>query len=278
MKQIKFLMVAVLTLVMGLSMTSCLNSDSSESTFDWGGVYRIQSSMGRTYFLDMAGNTYVPTSASLALMESNYGFDPSDSRFAMIYFKWVESTEQTDGGTDGSTTTPQTRDIELVSASNIIDGEMAIVQTEADLDIDAPETAPIITLEPTDAYGNASAQPALFDLDNLLLPIYFNLDGNTEDYEKHKLVLACNMGEVLQEATELVLYVRHDKGDDDSRTHYVGSWYAYDISYAVAQFEQKAGNTPTKLIVKAHEDEYQSGEMPDDYTEYEIEYKLPTEE
>lgn len=87
MKQLKFLMVAF-TLLMGVSFTSCLNDDAGESMYD--GIGYVRTVMG-SYFVDLYGNTYHPTMASVTEMEAQ-GFKMSGTDLAQIAFKYVEDT------------------------------------------------------------------------------------------------------------------------------------------------------------------------------------------
>lgn len=81
MKQLKFLMVAF-TLLMGVSFTSCLNDDAGESMYD--GIGYVRTVMG-SYFIDLYGNTYHPTMASVTEMEAQ-GFKMSGTDLAQIAF------------------------------------------------------------------------------------------------------------------------------------------------------------------------------------------------
>lgn len=96
MKQLKFLMVAF-TLLMGVSFTSCLNDDAGESMYD--GIGYVRTVMG-SYFVDLYGNTYHPTMASVTEMEAQ-GFKMSGTDLAQIAFKYVEDTPATKA--EGST-------------------------------------------------------------------------------------------------------------------------------------------------------------------------------
>ena len=109
MKQLKFLMVAF-TLLMGVSFTSCLNDDAGESMYD--GIGYVRTVMG-SYFIDLYGNTYHPTMASVTEMEAQ-GFKMSGTDLAQIAFKYVEDTPATKA--EGGTFTPQDYRIKLVSA------------------------------------------------------------------------------------------------------------------------------------------------------------------
>ena len=49
----------------------------------------------------------------------------------------------------------------------------------------------------------------------------------------------------------------------------------YDIKNALERFKEKAGNLPTKLVIKSHESGNNSNtEIPENYTEYTVEYKI----
>ena len=275
MRKIKSLMLVALTLMMGLSMTSCLNSDSSGSMWDGAGIFRVEGFYDSYSFADALGNKLVPTPASLAQVEAN-GFEISEADFAYFYFKWAED-EATVEDKLSNTTTPQTFDIEIVSIAGIEENEVVVNQTAEEMEANVPETAPVMTLSPS-VNGTSTAGPLLFDLNSIIIPIYFNIgEGSEEAFNKHRLVLACDMSEVTPGSTEFNLYLRHDKGDDDKITYSTSNWYAFNLAYAIGEFQAIAGNAPTKLIINAHEDEYQSGSMPNTYTKYEVEYKDPTQ-
>lgn len=109
MKQLKFLMVA-LTLLMGVSLTSCLDSGDSGSTYDEGLYLRTQNYMGSCFFVDLEGNRYYPTPASLAAM-TNSGFKAENADLVIVYFKWADELSSSSSSTD--------RTIELVQITPI---------------------------------------------------------------------------------------------------------------------------------------------------------------
>ena len=76
MKQLKFLMVAF-TLLMGVSFTSCLNDDAGESMYD--GIGYVRTVMG-SYFVDLYGNTYHPTMASVLSSTYKCNFLGADNK------------------------------------------------------------------------------------------------------------------------------------------------------------------------------------------------------
>lgn len=273
MKQIKSLMTAALMLVMGIMMTSCLNSDNSESLYDWAGFVLVQNTMAGTYFQDAGGNKLIPTYESLMAVEQA-GFKSSETNVAFIYVKMVEDTETS---TKAGETTPQTFDVKLVAAQSL-DGEDVVVAPNAEeMAGMAPETAPVGSLEFSDNTWGTTVKPMLFDLNTLLLPIQFYLTNDNEKFKLHKLYLACNMEEVSEGDTTLVFYLRHDRGEDDKAEVYYSQWYGFDIRAAVNMFAMKSGADPTKIVIKAHETQSMTTELPENYEEYEVEYTLETQ-
>ena len=72
-----------------------------------------------------------------------------------------------------------------------------------------------------------------------------------DKFKMHKFALACVLDEIEVGATDLVFYLRHDKGADDKTDVYYSNWYGYDIKNALERFKEKAGNLPTKLVIKS---------------------------
>lgn len=266
-------MLVALTLIMGLSMTSCL--DSTEGSSISYAYLRVKGAYGLNWFEDVLGNKLYPTTASLTQVEASSDFKMSETNLAYIAFEFVE--DETAGTQSLSETSePQDYNIELVAAASMDGPEVVISQTVEDMEVEVPETAPVNTLTLNSGYGAESVKPMLYDLETLILPIQFNLSNDNEKFKMHKLVLACSRSEMTEGATDLVFYLRHDKGEDDGISYFYNQWYGYDIRYAVDEFQMATGAEPKKIIVKAHEDINQTGDIPDNYTEYEVEYKEPT--
>lgn len=267
MKQLKFLMIAF-TFLMGISLTSCLESGDSESAYDWGGYVFVKGgSLGTVFFEDLAGNKLYPSIASITQIEAG-GFKVSDYGLAIIYIKLIdkEATPKAD--------VPKSYEVNLVSFQGCQYNRSVVAQNKEEMEIIAPETAPIVSLALNNGYGG-QAKPFLLTKEVVLLPIAWKLEKNDKSIiEKHKLVLVSSMVEVESGSTDLVLYLRHDKGTDDKTDVTYADFYGYNISNAVEQFKMKAGNAPTKVIIKAHETGQNGGnEIPKNYTEYPLEYK-----
>lgn len=259
MKQLKFLMVA-LTLLMGIAFTSCLNSDDGEYDDIYGMV--LVNYMGLLSFEDAAGNTYQPTLASVTQFEANSSLKISDSRMGIILGKSIEP----ETNEKSKTTNFTLKNFQPISFANAV-----VSMTAESLVVDAPETAPVITLK----LENGSVQPFLYNKDILVTPIAWRLQNDNDKFKMHKFALACVLDEIEVGATDLVFYLRHDKGADDKTDVYYSNWYGYDIKNALERFKEKAGNLPTKLVIKSHESGNNSNtEIPENYTEYTVEYKI----
>lgn len=258
MKQLKCLAVA-LTLLMGAMMSSCLSSDDSE-TYDVYTVVLVKGYMGMLYFEDAAGVTYYPTSEYLA--DETLSSTLTSARFGVIVGNKVESTEASSNRVDFTLKT---------FYEYPYDGAV-VVDTERDMEVLAPENSPIISATINDGYSQVI--PGQFNNDVIIVPLAWALESS-ETYSKHKLALACNVEEINEGDTELVLYVRHDNGGDEKNDKYFASYYGYSIESALEAFaELNNGAYPSKVVIKTHETQnLDITEMPEDYTEYTIDYK-----
>lgn len=266
MKQLKFLMVAF-TLLMGVSFTSCLNDDAGESMYD--GIGYVRTVMG-SYFVDLYGNTYHPTMASVTEMEAQ-GFKMSGTDLAQIAFKNVEDTPATKA--EGGTFTPQDYRIKLVSAIAVDSYSTKHVSSVENMEAEAmPETAPIVTLEPTVNYRQ-TYKPWMYGAEMLVLPISWKME-NKEDKEEmlkqHTMELVYIEDESNESSTELVFYLRHNKGTDTKTDVFAVRNKAYDVKKIMSDFKEKHGSYPTTIRIKAKID-MDGAKLPEKYTDYTIE-------
>lgn len=265
MKQLKFLMVAF-TLLMGISLTSCLNDEGGGNTYD--GVGFVRTVYG-SYFVDLNGNSYHPTAASVLAMETNQGFKMSSADLAYISFKYVEDVPATKAA---SGTTPQDYKIELISAASVDSYRTETASTVEDMEASVSENAPIVSLNPTDAYGQ-SYKPWLYGAEMLVLPISWKMENKTEMLSQHTFNLVYIDDEISEGDTELVFYLRHDKGTDTKTDVFAVRNKAYDIKSILANFKTEAGKYPTKIILKAKADT-DGTTLPESYTEYSMDTNL----
>ena len=259
MKQLKFLMVAF-TLLMGVSFTSCLNDDAGESMYD--GIGYVRTVMG-SYFVDLYGNTYHPTMASVTEMEAQ-GFKMSGTDLAQIAFKYVEDTPATKA--EGGTFTPQDYRIKLVSAIAVDSYSTRYASSVEDMEAAIPETAPIVTLEPTDNYGQ-TYKPWMYGAEMLVLPISWKMENKEEMLKQHTMELVYINDESNESSTELVFYLRHNKGTDTKTDVFAVRNKAYDVKQIMLDFKGKHGSYPTTIRIKAKTD-MDGAKLPEKYTDY----------
>ena len=136
MKQLKFLMVA-LTLLMGISFTSCLNSDNDYAP-TVGGFVKVGGGMFGTTFTMLDGATTIsPTAASLTQAESNMGFKYSNTNIAYVI------------GTYDETLNPDpinNKEYKSVSLTYAVSLDDKVLITERGASNDSVNKAPIIDL------------------------------------------------------------------------------------------------------------------------------------
>lgn len=247
------------TLLMGVSFTSCLDSNEGVVYDVEGWPMLVRSYMGYVTFEKADGTIYTPTQTSLTQFETNNSIKVSDYKMGFVLGQTIEP--ETDTKATNITFTLNT--FQPITFANAV-----VAQTKRDMDTVAPENSPV-------RMQSVKISPDLFNEDILMIPISWRLQNDGEKFKLHKLALACALDDIQEGDTELVFYIRHDNGGDEKFDVYYSAWYAYDIQSALNSFEAKTGKLPTKLVVKAHEaGDYGNNEMPTTYTDYSVEYKV----
>ena len=268
------LLAFVFTLLMGVSFTSCLNSDDSTSIDNACTVYVYQNVYaGTPYFVDAIGNTYIPSSASVSGIEqNNSGFKFEDYKMMTIYYNFTVAEGEQKPTINVDPSNPQTYNIDLVSVyPNITVSEVVPAQSVDDIETVAPGTAPVISLTQS---TTGSAVLEMFDSKTLLLMTGFYCTNDTEKYKEHSIKMVYVLDEFTSGSTSLTVYIQHNKGTDDG-ADVIGSYgiYGFNLQQAIQAFTAKTGNAPTRIIVKAKETNYASTNLPNNYTEYSVEYE-----
>ena len=266
MKQLKFLMVAF-TLLMGVSLTLCLSDDAGESMYDGIGYVRTKGN----YFADPDGNMYYPTPASVTEMEAQ-GFNMLGTDLAYIAFKKVEDTPTTK---TVDNITPQTYRIKLVSAAAVDSYYAETATSVEDMESSVLENAPIVTLEPTDNYGQ-TYKPWMYGTEMLVLPVSWKMENKEEMLKQHTMKLVYINDDENESGTELVFYLIHDKGTDTKTDVFAVRNKAYDIENIMESFKAKNGSYPTTITIKAKTD-VDGATLPENYTDYSISLNWSTQ-
>ncbi|MDE5709645.1 MAG: hypothetical protein K2I11_08905 [Bacteroides sp.] len=275
MKQLKFLMVA-LTLLMGVSFTSCLDSDGGDSHRYGGGLVKVQGYMGIYSFKGENGVTITPTLASIAALEAR-GVKMSDmvGKVAHIAYRWDPEllTIPED--------TKDFKDVELYSIE-LLDNTVEVVESKGahNDSISISNNAPIISLRTEISGGSGQYAPQFFlDDYTLLLPINYYISDR-----RHFLTLVYYPNE--DNGSTLRLHLGHNMDGDktsmnstsylltaNSGGYYgVGLFYkAYDIREVIERYKRETSSSENPIVIEivAHENAY-STKLDDTQTEEKI--------
>lgn len=241
MKKMKFIALA-LTLLMGISFTSCLSSDDDSSSSTLYAFVTVHSYMGTAYFTDGNGVIYYPTSASLSSVESTYDFSTS-SNTAYIYYT-VDET---------STSNTSTSKTVVLSYAISLDAKVEMPEAVGDTN-DSTSTAPIISL----ASMTTSSELYMLD-DQLVIGVNYYMS------KLHYFTLVYYPEETTSSSTEIKLYLRHNSKSDTSTAYtsstFVNAGYspslyfkAFDLSDILAYYSDQTGNSSVTINVETEED------------------------
>ncbi len=272
-KKIKFLAIAF-TLILGISFTSCLNSDN-DTTATRQYFAKVSSSYGYYYFQTADGVTITPTTASIANWEATNKVQLSSyvGQFVFVVVTWDTSLVTVP---DNSTS------ITGVDFGGLLpfDGTAEIVDNKGASN-DSISNAAIISLESS----SSGMKPYFFDATTLILPVDYYMNA-----KYHYFTLVYYPEEQVN-GGPLTLYLRHnnmgDSGTSTSSLDYANqSYYNYgylrllykdfDLSRVFQAYEEKTGaSAPTKVNVVTVENPY-SISLSDSQTAqktYTVEYK-----
>ncbi len=243
MKQFKFSMLALIVL-MGVSFSSCIKSDDGDESYTLEHLVKVRNGYAGTYFTDAAGNQLHPTLLSLTEVEGK-GFKPLQTKMAYIYYKIAETGTTDTKGTEGG---KKIVAIELLGAVSM-DGDQIITEEGSEDDVEA--TAPILGLE---YEGTVRLTPFMFDDNTLVLPVFWLMGNGNELLAQHKFTIVFHPEKVEEGATEMVLQLRHDKGEDTKNDVRTWVWRCYDISTMLLEFTARAGvEKPAKITIETME-------------------------
>lgn len=246
MKQFKFLMVA-LTLLLGVTLTSCL--DSSDNTPPYAGIIgRCISSYPPT-FMTTDGKQLILSGSSTTFTEGGiYSF-----------YYTVPEGQSTEDASYTVTLYNGNEPIQYNAKANEGPFNAAYMPTTAN--------APLYVLSGSinlNGYSS-SVDPAIYTFGSysylFVTPFFWyksesTQDAMTKEIAKHAIVVTYDLADLEAGDTELVLTVNHVISDSDTETVTRNVWgyitgKAYNLSEAMSAFESKTGNKPTRIRVEA---------------------------
>lgn len=274
MKQCFKLLTLAVGLLVGVSMTSCLNSESDPTS--WGNpIVKVYTTYypPYVYFETMDGLTIEPTEASYNASISQ-GFDWASYNGQIVQLQYYYNSESPDVVIDDS-------GIRGVTLSSLVtlNSAVEIVQTPGAVN-DSINNMPIISIG-EENYNGSTIEPVYWDARTLFVPINYFLNS-----EIHYFTLEYHPYETMADDGTLRLYLQHNKGED-SPTNQVDSWnmmlyYGYSYLYyrafnlsKVENYLMMQGKTmPSSVTIVTREDDY-SLELKDDTetNEYVVTYE-----
>ncbi len=246
MKSFKILSL-VLMLSLAFGLTSCLNGNDNSDNNTYSGIVEVVNLTGTTYFQTSDGTKIVPTTTSLASVQSSYNFTATSG---LAYIAYT------------TTTTSSTSSISatLTYAVSLQNSTVTAVRGGSG---DVTAQLPIISLDTMGSSSTSTAKVTLYNSTTLLLAtnIFFSVttssSSSSSTIPTHTLSLVFYPNEVSSGDTEMDLYLRHQS--TDTGTTYYSSYYAYSVPYIyfrsyniasqVSLFENQSGKIPTKITI-----------------------------
>lgn len=273
MKSIMKILTFAVCLLAGVSMTSCLNSDSDPTS--WGNpIVKVYTTYypPYVYFETMDGLIIEPTEESYNASISQ-GFDWRNYNGQIVQLQYYYDSESPDVVIDDK----GIRGVTLNSLSPL-NSAVEVVQTPGAAN-DSINNMPIISLG-EENYNGSAIEPVYWDARTLFVPINYFLNSKV-----HSFTLEYHPYEESVDGT-LRLYLQHDK-EKDNPTNQVESWdmmlyYGYSYLYyrafnlsKVENYLMTQGKTmPSSVTIVTYEDDY-SLELKDDTetNEYVVTYE-----
>lgn len=241
MKQVKFFLVALMAVVMGMSVTSCMNGDNNTARQLFT-IAKCTSPYPAT-FQKPTGQKLVINDASLITLNTGD-----------LYKFWYEydSAEQPDNS--------ETLYVTLFGGSTPASINAKYEEGPTNASESSEANAPLYVFNSASDY---STQPAvLFDQQYLVIPVIYwvkvenSAEEQKKELEKHSFILTYDEETLKPGATELVLTLNHvinteGEAENVSRDRYTSDYKAYRLDYAMGAFNSHTGQKPTKITVKA---------------------------
>ena len=250
-----------MALCMGLSFTSCLDSNNDSDTSYVGGFVKVSSNyMGLGSFKSPDGKTTItPSSASISNLEQN-GF-----KLANVNAAFIQGTYNKEENLDVESTL-KFNNVNVTYAAPL-DAPVEIVYERGAAN-DSVNTACIREIDNTNRTSNyfddSYNKPWFFyDETTLVLPINYNLSLQ----KLHAFTLVFYASEVEQGDTSLKLSLKHYNAKENSSNYesysYASAYpfayfYAFDLSTAIEHWQRalQTSSEPTSVTIEYVASEY----------------------
>ena len=238
MKQMKFLLVALMTVLMGMSVTSCMNGD--DNTIYTGPAFAKCTNYFPATFELANGQKLVVN--ELSMPNLNIG--------EIYFFCYQFDTAQQPGNS-------QTLDVTLYAGSTPTSISAKSTEGPEELREEYNKAnAPLYTFN-----SDTSTQPGILFNEYLVIPIMYWVkvestdDKQKEELNKHSFILTYDFKNLTSGSTTLELTLNHviNDGSEEGveRNKYTSTYKAYKLDRAISDFKAAGGAEPTKIIVNA---------------------------
>ena len=230
MKQMKFFLVALLTVVMGVSVTSCMNGDDNTQVSDRPIIGKVKDNFLNLTFTSLDGYTF----------KSKNTVDGTSNLMTNDYILAICNYD-TSIDIDPSTNTINA----TVSGVEKISGNAVVETSKTE---DGAEGA--IYKSNRGVINIDNIKPLFIDNYNLLIPIqYFAYEKRTA--HTFKLVYYSDESEMAGKTT-LKVYLRHTSTEDQTKeTKYDYVYRVFNLNSALRSFKTLNGSYPTKIVIEA---------------------------
>lgn len=261
MKQMKIFLVAVMALVMGVSVTSCMKGDDNNTQI-LPAIVEVTSSLGFSSMTTLEGYTIQPTNTTI---EKAF---PSSTKMGYIYYSFDPTSE---ANLNYQTTKKVSAELQYATS---IDNTVVVTTKGAS----------------NDSVGNSSIKSITNVIDIATNTKKFTIKNKKAilglDYfmskKEHYTSLVCYEEEMTPTATDLVLYMRNNTNGDDKSTslssyNYYQSGYipfyikAFDLYSAIQKFKSSTGKNPANIVIKASVNNNDL-ELTDELTSFSVAY------
>lgn len=255
MKQMKFLLVALMAVVMGMSVTSCMKGEENTTVPVFGIITLKNTFYPYAYEFQVSGSkvSFVTNQTSLSGLSS----DATSGDVIFLSAQYDTETQVVDQNTTQIV-------VEVGFAIKLNSRTMAN-------SYDTKESASNLANRSIIPLSNyQGAVPSMYGSDWLIIPIPYYTE-NSENMSKHSFTLAYFKDEEISNSTmKLHLYHNSSEKIDKEKAINVsydpyGAYKAFDISYLLSQFKtDNGGQAAQKIVVITQE---QSGSSPVEITE-----------
>lgn len=252
MKQMKFFLVALMVVLMGVSVTSCLKGDEN-NTWQGYNVVKVKDNMIAYITFETINKEKLVSKNAVSELSG-----VTEGDFVYMVYTYDSKTD----------VDPNSRTINITvnAAQKISDNIVYPVEMKKDEESDEYKSD-----KPVIAISDEYLKPQMFDNFNLIIPIQYYAK---ESLDKHKFSLVYYTDKLKgkDEKEGLTLYLRH-KSEETGESLTAFSYRTFNIREALSAYNTKYGSLPTNIFIQIEKNSLSNGEVPTTTTPVSFEYK-----